>query len=1081
MISMRVNEIFHYLSKEEELLKKCHQCMEIIVCAKDRQAAEANKNANILLEELDLEEKLKESKKAAAARKREKKKQKKKEKQEQKEKEKNPRNNKNNSHDYDDDEEDEDEDDVVVEVKPHTKKCNEKIDSAKCPVAKGDSVSQPLRKEKESEPAEKNAPSSQNGTKTKNKKNKKQDNASLKESKAPPQPSNEPPRPPPSTSKRRLQPPPPSHSASSASPSNKSVSIVSTTAIGDLDDFGSLPNETKALVGRTPKDKNHNQASHHDRTPHKSDKNKVLESYGANLLSPKGAKSPGVPSPKKGQRKEEGWKEVTRKFKKVPVPSTAISRVIGRGGCNINAIREVSGAHIEVDKAKGQGDRNITIKGSADATRSANTLIMALIKDPDKDIEHIIPKKPKPATTSVFNGGTLPSSSLISSCTSSACSTTVVTTIVSSAISLQQKTIQPPLLKSQPPAPSSAPPPSSVASLRPPPASSKANTSNNSVMTNIGTFHVGPWGSVSGGSPASIPGLVRAPKGSVQSGKSPKVVRQLFSCSAESSAQKTTVTYTSPSMAKTKVVTATSPSVSAKVDSKPGVQGSIPSASVSPQPPLPLKQQAPQATHYSPFENTLFAQAAERMLKKDEDSRLKFATVAAVGVVSTTQSSMLPGAPSHMGDDPRLQAKAPGYKAPRTNSPQIDAEAKYKQQQQQQRMAFMQQQNAELAKAYRMVPPSLDTYDKTYRPEGAQMSPCSSVATSMQSSSLMDAMHGAREEYTTPSQPMTLPRIESNLNPNAPDFTTRPPHLPQLRPQPQQQMPFMNMRQHNTNVAELAQIAMSRGVLTDLTQQNIVALAAFSMNDPSAAGMVPNAPAPHQFSPAANMTSNAASPPGNSPKVEEEPVHHSAGSGSPMSSSAPSPTDQMRVLAAPADERRSLQPIGTERSSKKTGVAPVPPAGGGMGSLGFGLHNDGSSGLWAMSDVGGADWLSSSTPPLVSSATATVVSSAVVTSVHMSAETQRSMLHMEPMLEASGLDPGMHSMGSTGPGPVFANGLPPMSLPHFLSGGAMAPGMGGGEPMWNNSAQHTQPPQHPKHPHEQDPKTMWNSWTPPPM
>ena len=44
------------------------------------------------------------------------------------------------------------------------------------------------------------------------------------------------------------------------------------------------------------------------------------------------------------------------------VPAAAISRVIGRGGCNINAIREVSGAHIEVDKHKGSGDRVITIK-----------------------------------------------------------------------------------------------------------------------------------------------------------------------------------------------------------------------------------------------------------------------------------------------------------------------------------------------------------------------------------------------------------------------------------------------------------------------------------------------------------------------------------------------------------------------------------------------------------------------------------------------------------------------------------------------------------------------------------------------
>lgn len=42
-------------STVQELLKKCHQCMETIVKAKDQQAAEANKNASILLKELDLE------------------------------------------------------------------------------------------------------------------------------------------------------------------------------------------------------------------------------------------------------------------------------------------------------------------------------------------------------------------------------------------------------------------------------------------------------------------------------------------------------------------------------------------------------------------------------------------------------------------------------------------------------------------------------------------------------------------------------------------------------------------------------------------------------------------------------------------------------------------------------------------------------------------------------------------------------------------------------------------------------------------------------------------------------------------
>ena len=45
---------------------------------------------------------------------------------------------------------------------------------------------------------------------------------------------------------------------------------------------------------------------------------------------------------------DAGWQEANRKTKKVSVPSNAISRVIGRGGRNINAIRKLSGAHIEV-------------------------------------------------------------------------------------------------------------------------------------------------------------------------------------------------------------------------------------------------------------------------------------------------------------------------------------------------------------------------------------------------------------------------------------------------------------------------------------------------------------------------------------------------------------------------------------------------------------------------------------------------------------------------------------------------------------------------------------------------------------
>merc|ERR1712039_21946 len=65
---------------DKDMLKKTHQCLEIIRVAKERQQVEANKAASILLEELEQEKTREESKKAAAARKREKKKRKKAEK-----------------------------------------------------------------------------------------------------------------------------------------------------------------------------------------------------------------------------------------------------------------------------------------------------------------------------------------------------------------------------------------------------------------------------------------------------------------------------------------------------------------------------------------------------------------------------------------------------------------------------------------------------------------------------------------------------------------------------------------------------------------------------------------------------------------------------------------------------------------------------------------------------------------------------------------------------------------------------------------------------------------------------------------
>lgn len=81
-------EMMRYLStiSDKDIMDKCHECIAIIQAAKETQAAKANKNASILLEELDMERTREESKKLAAARRRERKKKKKLEKKEEKRK-----------------------------------------------------------------------------------------------------------------------------------------------------------------------------------------------------------------------------------------------------------------------------------------------------------------------------------------------------------------------------------------------------------------------------------------------------------------------------------------------------------------------------------------------------------------------------------------------------------------------------------------------------------------------------------------------------------------------------------------------------------------------------------------------------------------------------------------------------------------------------------------------------------------------------------------------------------------------------------------------------------------------------------
>ncbi|XP_030046487.1 ankyrin repeat domain-containing protein 17 isoform X2 [Microcaecilia unicolor] len=382
------SECMRYIATitDKEMLKKCHLCMESIVQAKDRQAAEANKNASILLEELDLEKLREESRRLALAAKREKRKEKrrkKKEEQRRKLEEIEAKNKENFELQAAQEKEKQKlEDEPLVLTEPPSATTTTTIGiSATWTTLAGSH-------------GKRNSTITTNVSKRKNRKNKlasenmqiifegqfptvygqpEKTNGESKSS---------------STSESGDSDMRISSGSDESSSSNKNDHRSSSTA--------AHPQNSKKqpfVLITSPKN---------DRKVHSTrSAGKLFEPVNEGTLCTKSGPSPlsspngklTIASPKRGQKREEGWKEVVRRSKKVSVPSTVISRVIGRGGGNINAIREFTGAHIDIDKQKDKtGDRIITIRGGTESTRQATQLINALIKDPDKEIDELIPK-----------------------------------------------------------------------------------------------------------------------------------------------------------------------------------------------------------------------------------------------------------------------------------------------------------------------------------------------------------------------------------------------------------------------------------------------------------------------------------------------------------------------------------------------------------------------------------------------------------------------------------------------------------------------------------------------------------------
>ncbi|XP_037252452.1 ankyrin repeat and KH domain-containing protein 1 isoform X11 [Falco rusticolus] len=443
---------------DKDLLKKCHQCVETIVKAKDQQAAEANKNATILLKELDLEKSREESRKQALAAKREKRKEKrKKKKEEQKRKQEEDEENKPKEtlelQEDDDEEENDDEVDQEVPIEPPSATTTTTIGIS----ATSTTFTNAFGKKRANVVT---TPS----TNRKNKKNKTKEtpqnmqiilpdqHISLAQQKA---------------DKNKINGEPRGGGASGNSDSDNldSTDCNSESSSGGksqelnftMDTNSSerryasllIPSQeekTSSSASKTPTRREEVDDSEHftcqvdgqfdltlssqrlDSEGHSNSLSTTYKPVSLPLTSPNVKLN--LTSPKRGQKREEGWKEVVRRqvgrvlkdpppsntlqptpieqfqlqrggrccsgakrSKKLSVPASVVSRIMGRGGCNITAIQDVTGAHIDVDKQKDKnGERMITIRGGTESTRYAVQLINALIQDPAKELEDLIPK-----------------------------------------------------------------------------------------------------------------------------------------------------------------------------------------------------------------------------------------------------------------------------------------------------------------------------------------------------------------------------------------------------------------------------------------------------------------------------------------------------------------------------------------------------------------------------------------------------------------------------------------------------------------------------------------------------------------
>jgi len=548
------------------------------------------------------------------------------------------------------------------------------------------------------------------------------------------------------------------------------VVSVTSTSIGDLDDFGSLPSAVSAKPlmqpGATPHEradasvlKTVSNASRQQRSTQSS----ANQKSSTNTSSTTAAVSSSNKKARTGTgtRKEDG--DPNRKCQRIAVPAKAISRIIGRAGCNINAIREATGAQVDLDKLKNSTDAIVTIRGGADASRIAHDLIVALIRESDKDIEQLIPQM-KTRTTAPSTAITAAPTCVVMPAPPPADNvwkSNMARSIPASAILAQSATVTSATI-------TALKPPSAVTAKNMQPSLSSSIMSEGNSSTSvvedankpqpIGTFPIDAW----------TPVTVSSKRSSSTSQASHNAAAAPGHGRKESSASKQLVVDVAPPVlteapaVDTQSVTSIShqpldlfdPSIS-----KPAMFTSVEANHTAAFVPPPSSS-ADIASSYSPFNCRFIG-----------DTPMQFGGIT---VVSTTASSSANAVEQNVSPvaAEALQAKAPGYRPQvRTSSPRVVTD----------------QQSIKLSPSSTDVSPapsaSSDGSSRQFLPfnEGGVDVNALMTPTRQQQQAEMNAENAAalsrgmihRDEYSSSKNPMTLPRIGSNLNPNAPDFTCK--------------------------------------------------------------------------------------------------------------------------------------------------------------------------------------------------------------------------------------------------------------------------------------------------------------------